>query len=83
MVKENKNAQSRDAVENAYGTGISHAVSHPSSIQFRRCSTSVIRRERVCSSYGRRHDSSFLRLLLLSYVSAHLPGDFVLLFRAL
>ena len=50
----------------------------------RRCLTSVIRRERVCSSwYGRRHDSPFLRLLLICYVSAHLPGVFVLLFRAL
>ena len=39
----------------AYGTGSSQAVPHPSTIPARRCLTSVIRRERVCSSwYGRR-----------------------------
>ena len=39
----------------AYGTGCSQAVPHPSTIPARRCLTSVIRRERVCSSwYGRR-----------------------------
>ena len=39
----------------AYGTKCSQAVPHPSTILARRCLTSVIRRERVCSSwYGRR-----------------------------
>ena len=39
----------------AYHTGCSQAVPHPSTIPARRCLTSVIRRERVCSSwYGRR-----------------------------
>ena len=39
----------------AYGTRCSQAVPHPSTILARRCLTSVIRRERVCSSwYGRR-----------------------------
>ena len=41
--------------QKAYGTGSSQAVPHPSTIPARRCLTSVIRRERVCSSwYGRR-----------------------------
>ena len=40
----------------AYDTGGSQAVPHPSTIPARRCLTSVIGRERVCSSwYGRRH----------------------------
>ena len=39
----------------AYGTRCSQAVPHPSTILARRCLTSVIGRERVCSSwYGRR-----------------------------
>ena len=39
-----------------YGTRSSQAVPHPSTILARRCLTSVIRRERVYSSwYGRRH----------------------------
>ena len=39
-----------------YGTRSSQAVTHPSTILARRCLTSVIRRERVYSSwYGRRH----------------------------
>ena len=38
-----------------YGTRCSQAVPHPSTILARRCLTSVIGRERVCSSwYGRR-----------------------------
>ena len=42
-------------VGKAYGTRCSQAVPHPSTILARRCLTSVIRRERVCSSwYGRR-----------------------------
>ena len=46
---------SSDMQEKAYGTGCSQAVPHPSTIPARRCLTSVIRRERVCSSwYGRR-----------------------------
>ena len=45
--------------QKAYGTGCSQAVPHPSTIPARRCLTSVIRRERVCSSwYGRRHRKS-------------------------
>ena len=41
--------------QKAYGTRCSQAVPHPSTILARRCLTSVIRRERVCSSwYGRR-----------------------------
>ena len=46
----------QDIIEQkAYGTGSSQAVPHPSTIPARRCLTSVIRRERVCSSwYGRR-----------------------------
>ena len=44
--------------EKAYGTGCSQAVPHPSTIPARRCLTSVIRRERVCSSwYGRRRQT--------------------------
>ena len=41
--------------EKVYGTRSSQAVTHPSTILARRCLTSVIRRERVYSSwYGRR-----------------------------
>ena len=44
--------------EKAYGTGCSQAVPHPSTILARRCLTSVIRWERVCSSwYGRRRQT--------------------------
>ena len=43
----------------AYGTRCSQAVPHPSTILARRCLTSVIRRERVCSSwYGRRRSTT-------------------------
>ena len=43
------------AGQKAYGTRCSQAVPHPSTILARWCLTSVIRRERVCSSwYGRR-----------------------------
>ena len=42
-------------IEKAYGTRSSQTVPHSSTILARRCLTSVIRRERVCSSwYGRR-----------------------------
>ena len=45
--------------EKAYGTRCSQAVPHPSTILARRCLTSVIRRERVCSSwYGRRRSAT-------------------------
>ena len=41
--------------QKAYGTRCSQAVPHPSTILARRCLTSVIGRERVCSLwYGRR-----------------------------
>ena len=44
----------------AYGTRCSQAVPHPSTILARRCLTSVIGRERVCSSwYGRRQRDAF------------------------
>ena len=62
MVEENKKMLKveNEVVKKAYGTGSSQAVHHPSTIQARRCLTSVIRRERECSSwYGRRHDSPF------------------------
>ena len=42
-------------IEKAYGTWSSQTVPHSSTILARRCLTSVIRRERVCSSwYGSR-----------------------------
>ena len=45
--------------QKAYGTRCSQAVPHPSTILARRCLTSVIRRERVCSSwYGRRRSTT-------------------------
>ena len=48
--------------ETSYGTRCSQAVPHPSTIPARRCLTSVIRRERVCSSwYGRRQQHYFWR----------------------
>ena len=41
--------------QNAYNTRDSQAVTHPSTNRARRCLTSVIRREPVCSTwYGRR-----------------------------
>ena len=50
-----KRPQSALLQAKAYGTRCSQAVPHPSTILARRCLTSVIRRERVCSSwYGRR-----------------------------
>ena len=60
MAEENKKMLKveNEGYEKAYGTGSSQAVPHPSIIQARRCLTSVIIRERVCTSwYGRRHDS--------------------------
>ena len=45
----------QECTPKAYGTRCSQAVPHPSTILARRCLTSVIGRERVCSSwYGRR-----------------------------
>ena len=61
----------------AYGTGCSQAVPHPSTIPARRCLTSVIRRERVCSSwYGRRRQlvksaCSHSTLAQIGYVYGH------------
>ena len=50
-----KTKRDQKAYQKAYGTRCSQAVPHPSTILARRCLTSVIRRERVCSSwYGRR-----------------------------
>ena len=76
--------------EKAYGSRSSQAVPHPNTIQARRCLTYVIRRDRAWSYQNRCvHPGivvdwfNFLRLLFLCYVSAHLPGVFVLLFRAL
>ena len=86
MVEENKKMikVENEVVKNPTAPGASQAVPYPSTIQARRRLTSVIRLERVFSSwYGRRHRFTFLRLLLLCYVSAHLPGVFGLLFRAL
>ena len=56
-----------DFMPKAYGTRCSQAVPHPSTILARRCLTSVIRRERVCSSwYGRRqHDVNFCPCLFV------------------
>ena len=53
MVEENKKMLKveNEVVKKAYGTGSSQAVPHPSTIQARRCLTSVIRRERVYSSW--------------------------------
>ena len=46
---------SKRRIRKVYGTRSSQAVPHPSTILARRCLTSVIRRERVYSSwYGRR-----------------------------
>ena len=62
MVEENKKMLKveNEVVKKPTATESSQAVPHPSTIQVRRCLTSVIRRERVCSSwYGRRHDSLF------------------------
>ena len=54
-----KTPQSALLQAKAYGTRCSQAVPHPSTILARRCLTSVIRRERVCSSwYGRRQQTS-------------------------
>ena len=51
----NLTKSSQHARQKAYGTRCSQAVPHPSTILARRCLTSVIGRERVCSSwYGRR-----------------------------
>ena len=61
----------------AYGTRCSQAVPHPSTILARRCLTSVIRRERVCSSwYGRRRQlvksaCSHSTLAQIGYVHGH------------
>ena len=61
----------------AYGTRCSQAVPHPSTILARRCLTSVIRRERVCSSwYGRRRQlvksaCSHSTLAQIGYVYGH------------
>ena len=56
-----KRPQSALLQAKAYGTRCSQAVPHPSTILARRCLTSVIRRERVCSSwYGRRQLESIL-----------------------
>ena len=62
-------AQNQRELRKVYDTRCSQAVPHPSTILARRCLTSVIGRERVCSSwYGRRqracrilasHDSFF------------------------
>ena len=59
MVEENKKMLKveNEVVKKPTAPGVPMAVPHPSTIQARRCLTSVIRRERVCSSwYGRRHD---------------------------
>ena len=62
MVEENKKMLKveNEVVKKPTAPGSSQSVPHPSTIQARRCLTSVIRRERVCSSwYGRRQDSPF------------------------
>ena len=54
-----KSVYTNKIYEKAYGTRCSQAVPHPSTILARRCLTSVIRRERVCSSwYGRRRSTT-------------------------
>ena len=58
--------------EKAYGTRCSQAVPHPSTILARRCLTSVIRRERVCSSwYGRRHIVDVLSSIYDEVITTH------------
>ena len=62
MVEENKKMLKveNEVLKKTTAPGSSQAVSRPSTIQGKRCLTSVIRREGVCSSwYGRRHDSPF------------------------
>ena len=64
----------------AYGTRCSQAVPHPSTILARRCLTSVIRRERVCSSwYGRRRwianwTRSHYKTRMLNVCYSHING---------
>ena len=66
--------QERKKLWKAYGTRCSQAVPHPSTILARRCLTSVIRRERVCSSwYGRRQQllkilSFYISILNIFYI---------------
>ena len=57
MTWSNKQQEQKKEKMNAYSTRCSQAVTHPSTIRARRCLTSVIRREPVCSTwYGRRRD---------------------------
>ena len=66
--------EDRKKTTKAYGTRCSQAVPHPSTILARRCLTSVIRRERVCSSwYGRRQQllkilSFYISILNIFYI---------------
>ena len=61
--------------QKAYGTRCSQAVPHPSTILARRCLTSVIRRERVCSSwYGRRQhlwNCTHIRTAFTIHMNSH------------
>ena len=71
MVEENKKMLKveNEVVKKPTAPGVPRRSPHPSTIQARRCLTSVIRRERVCSSwYGRSTRLTVLRLLLLCYV---------------
>ena len=55
----------RKKKKKAYGTRYSQAVTHPSTNRARRCLTSVIRRERVLSTwYGRRQKTHSRRAYL-------------------
>ena len=67
--------------KDAYNTRDSQAVTHPSTNRARRCLTSVIRREPVCSTwYGRRHRNIF-KLWLVFTIPTFL-GSIVVSIRA-
>ena len=56
LLKYIQREEKKKKKEEAYNTYCSQAVTHPGTEQARRCLTSVIRREPVCSAwYGRRH----------------------------
>ena len=62
MVEENKKMLKveNEVVKKPTAPGVPRRSTIQVTIQARRCLTSVIRRERECSSwYGRRHDSPF------------------------
>ena len=76
---QKENVSKRRRIRKVYGTRSSQAVPHPSTILARRCLTSVIRRERVYSSwYGRRQyylNISSSHCFLLSIRQAYITSS--------